>query len=330
MKKSTTLILSTFLLVATFAFVAAEDVEELETPTVGTFAKLRLAFTFNQEKKISRALEIAEANFAKAEELSETDPEKSELLMNEYEKMIGKAEATLEKMNSNVKNEKDSENQIAKMARIQNRFEQHQEQIDEVYLRAMERFDANNASADKIARFETRYEQVSNKNQARLETAEQRQEQVMERYQQISGMSAEQVNATLARIQEREGILEQKEARLERIENRLEKATEVQAQKMIRYQTGNISREMIQTREMIQERIENSENLRNSTQKELEKRDFGIDAKRKIALNLAANLLPEEELELVKETINDSSEEELDELIESMDGFEEVLENYYE
>ena len=106
MRKIFTSILIVFLLVGTFSFVLAADDEDSGSDT-GFFSRLRLAFTFNQEKKIERSLGIAEAYYAEAEKVANENPEEAQRLMAQYEKFSGKAETTLNKLN--VKDSKDME-----------------------------------------------------------------------------------------------------------------------------------------------------------------------------------------------------------------------------
>ena len=163
MKKIFTSIFVIFLLVGTFSFVLAAADEDSSSGT-GFFAKLRLAFTFNQEKKIERSLDIAEAYYARAEKIVSEDSEEAQRLMTQYEKFSGKAEKTLDKLD--VKNSGDME----KVARVEMRLEQHQERVENTYTQMIQRLQNSNASEEVIAQFEERHSNLVQMNEERRES----------------------------------------------------------------------------------------------------------------------------------------------------------------
>ncbi|MCK5342292.1 MAG: hypothetical protein KAR20_02745, partial [Candidatus Heimdallarchaeota archaeon] len=135
-----------------------DDSEEVEIPEareVGffedVFDRVGFAFIFNRERKIERALDLAEKRLAEAEAFAEEDPEKAERAQKRYDAFVAKAEEVLEKIE--VQKSDDGNRSIRDMgmiARIQNKFERHREHTDEIYIRALERFRENNASEEKI------------------------------------------------------------------------------------------------------------------------------------------------------------------------------------
>ncbi len=95
---------------------------------------------------------------AEAEILAEEDPEAAEKAQEEYNAFVAKAEGILEGISKvEAENENLSLDGIEKMARIQNRFEQYREHAERIHVRALERFETNGASAEKIERFEGFY-----------------------------------------------------------------------------------------------------------------------------------------------------------------------------
>ena len=161
MRKIFTSIFVILLLVGTFGFVMAADDDS--SSDTGFFAKLRLAFTFNQEKKIERSLDIAEAYYEEAEKVAVEDIKEAQRLMAQYEKFSGKAEKTLGKLD--VKDSEDME----KVARVEMRLEQHQERVDNSYARMVQRLQDGNASAETIAQFEERHDNLVQANEKRRE-----------------------------------------------------------------------------------------------------------------------------------------------------------------
>ena len=101
MNKIISLFLMVFLIVGLTGFVVAEDTDDdvVETKKVGFFEdridRIRLAFTFNDEKKIDRALVMAEKRLAEAEFLAEEDPEAYARVQERYDELVAKAEEAL-------------------------------------------------------------------------------------------------------------------------------------------------------------------------------------------------------------------------------------------
>ncbi len=232
MKKINVLFLVVFLLVGTLGFVIAdEDSEEIEIPEargVGffedVFDRVGFAFMFNRERKIERALELAEKRLAEIEAFAEEDPERAQRAQERYDAFVAKAEEVLEKIEAQKSNDENrSIEDIEKMARIQNKFERHREHADEIHIRALERFRENNASDEKIERFEGFYERALNRSD-RMETRIlQKREDIIERHKVLAGKSDEELEEILEEIESREGLIESREKRLERVEVRAER-----------------------------------------------------------------------------------------------------------
>ncbi|MFH1238315.1 MAG: hypothetical protein ABIH79_01575 [archaeon] len=247
MKKISVLFLMVFLLVGTLGFVVAveEDSGEVEIPEArgigffeDTFDRIGFAFIFNQERKIERALELAEKRLAEAEAFAEEDPERAEKARERYEGFVANAEEVLEKIGTQKSNDGGrSVKDMEMMARIQNRFEKHREQAEEIHIRALERFRNNNASDEKIDRFENLYERALIRNDAMEQKVLQKREIVLNRHKVLSGKSDEELEEILVEIESKEGLVAARERRLERVEQRTERFIGVQEAQLERTRT---------------------------------------------------------------------------------------------
>ncbi|MCK4649710.1 hypothetical protein KAT36_00615 [Candidatus Pacearchaeota archaeon] len=230
MRKISILFLMTFLIVGTFSFVAADDVNsEIEIPEAkkvgffeNAFDQMRLAFTFNKEKKIERVLSMAEKRLAEAEAMADENPEKAERAREIYDKLVSRAEEIFEKMESNTDGINGSVSDMERIARIQDKFERHREHTDEIYTRALERFEANNASDEKIERFEMFYDHALNRSYKMEEMILDRQENIMNKHKILSEMSDEELENLFKKIKEDEGLVRAREERIKRAKERFE------------------------------------------------------------------------------------------------------------
>ena len=236
MKKINTLFLMVFLIVGTLGFVVAdEDFEEYELPEAqeigffeNMFDNMGLAFTFNREKKIQKALGLAEKRLAEAEALAEDDPEAGERAQERYDEFVAKAEEALEDISeANAENGNLSIGEMGKMARIQNQFEKHREHTARIYTRALERFEENNASDEKIERFESFYGRSSERSDEMEDRIIQRKESAMTKYKVLAEKSDEELEEIFADIEEGEGLTEAREQRTERSEVRVQNVMEI-------------------------------------------------------------------------------------------------------
>ncbi len=258
MEKINAVILALFLIIGTFSLVFAEEnngtaivttslesgndttddkvvddikfEEEIEVPEAkrtGFFRRINFAFIFNKEKKIERALEIAEEKLAYADSIAEENPEKAEKIYAEYEKYIQRAEKVLDKIESKSNDEEKSSEEISKLVRIQERFEKHQEKTDAIYNRALERFEANNVSPEKMERFENFYARATEKNKEALSKAVQRQENALKKHKVLTEMSDGELEDLLGEIEEREGVREDREDREGREEKRFKEMRKI-------------------------------------------------------------------------------------------------------
>ncbi len=297
-----------FLLVGTLAIVSAESTNNsavLQPERIGFFEnqlfKLKLIFTFNKEKKINETLDMAEKRLAEAELLANESPEAYKKEQERYDDLVTKAENILDDIKSDNENENASIKYMSKIARIQNRFERHKEHADEIYSRALERFESNNASDKEIERFEMFHERALNRSNTMEERAIERQKNAIRRYKALSNMSDEQLGELLEKIENNSGLTKAREVRKERLEKRFEKFEEIGAKRIERHKkrlenANNLTekqRRQIEeqlekqegrfekTRNRIQQRFENiaerherrAENLRETIKNELEDRN---------------------------------------------------------
>lgn len=245
-----------FLIVGTLSFVVAEDVSvEEDIPQAkkigffeNAFDNVGLAFTFNKEAKIKRALELAEKRLAEAEVLAEENPEEAEKAQERYNAFVAKAENILEKIsNTEAENENLSIDNIAMIARIQNRFEKHRERTERIYVRALERFEENNASDEKIERFENFYNRSLTRSEEMEAKIIQKKEVAIKRHKVLAEKSDEELEDILENIEEREGLIEAREQRIERAEVRVQKIVAVRQRNIERTEArldeGNLTDE---------------------------------------------------------------------------------------
>lgn len=244
MKKIITLFLLVFLAVGTFGFVMAEDSEKINIPEArevgffeGMFDGIGFAFTFNKEHKLERALELAEKRLAEVEYFAEEYPEKAEVAREKYNKFIVDAEKALAGIeDSKVKDVDGSIRNIENVVRAQNKFEWHREHIGEIYLRALHRFEGNNASDEKIERFEKLYEKALNRSEGMEKKIFEKKEQIMKRHKILSEKSDEELNEILVSIEDKEGLVVAREKRIERAQVRVQKFVEIKNREVLKAQ----------------------------------------------------------------------------------------------
>ena len=234
MKKTNNLFLIALLLVGTLGFVVAVEEDEADVPEakkVGFFEnrwdRMRLAFTFNKERKIERTLIMAEKRLAEAEVLVEEDPDAYDEAQEEYDELVGEAEEILADIELEAEDEEDSVEDIERIARIQNKFERHRSHADEIYTRARERFEMNNASDEKLERFEKFHERALNRSYKMEERILERRENIIQKHKILTEMDDAELEELLVRIEDDEGLKAARERRVELAEIRVEKLEQI-------------------------------------------------------------------------------------------------------
>lgn len=258
MKKITSLFLMAFLLVGTMAIVAADDYEGTDIPVpeakkIGFFEnqfdRLSMAFTFNKEKKINKILEVAEKHLAEAEALADEDPEAYAKAQEQYDALVQRAEEVLANIENGAEDVNDSEKNLEKIARIEAKFETHRDRIDAMYARALERFAQNNASDEKIARFEMFHNRAINRTNVMENRILERRDIIAKKHKALSELNDTELMDVLYRIDENEGLTQARERRMEHFEERNMRLEQVGEDRIVRIQgkidTGNLTEEQV-------------------------------------------------------------------------------------
>lgn len=272
MKKINVLFMMMFLLVGALSFVVAEeDVADeaviKEAKNVGFFGNamdgIRFAFTFNKERKIEFALERAEKRLAEVEANAEDNPERAERAQERYDEFVAKAEEILAAIEDRQNNEDESTEYIGKIARIQKKFELHREHAEEIYTRALIRFEENNASDEKIERFEMFYERsLSRSNEMEIKLIAKRRS-IIERHKDLTNESDDELEDVLEEIEKREGLTAARIRREVRSKIRIEKFDEVTGRRIERYELRLEESDLSEEQELrIRARIETADGKR--------------------------------------------------------------------
>lgn len=298
-----------FLIVGTLSFaVADDDSEEFNLPEAkkigffeNMFDNMGYAFIFNKEKKIQRALELAEKRLAEAEILAEENPERLERAQERYDAFIEKAKEALEKISdAKAENEHISIENMEKIARIQNQFERHREHIDMIYDRALERFDANNASEEKLARFDMFRERALNHSNEMEAKIIAKRETAIKRHKVLAEKSDEELEDMLEDIEEREGLTAAREKRIKRAEARIQEFIATKQRNIDRVRAhldeANLSAEQ---REQIINRIETANQKIQEFEAQARER---IDAHKDVRISVLESSLREMEADALENT----------------------------
>lgn len=246
MRKINVMFVMLFLLIGSLSFVVADshDIGDetviKEAKNVGFFGNamdgIRFAFTFNKERKIEFALERAEKRLAEVEANAEDNPERAERAQERYDEFVAKAEEILAAIEDRQNNEDESTEYIGKIARIQKKFELHREHAEEIYTRALIRFEENNASDEKIERFEMFYERsLSRSNEMEIKLIAKRRS-IIERHKDLTNESDDELEDVLEEIEKREGLTDARIRREVRSKIRIEKFDEVTGRRIERYE----------------------------------------------------------------------------------------------
>jgi hypothetical protein len=199
--------------------------DELPEPGIGpgnafygienSWDKMRLAFTFNKEKKIQKAIEMAEERLAEAE--ASNDSELAEEARLRYEEFIAKAEEALE--NIEAKKAEGLVVAIAQTVRAQERIEAHMEKVSGVHNRILERLRAEgNMTEEQIAHLEEVFGRIQDRAERAQNRVEQRQENLRARYKVLTNATDEEINESIEtyRAEYQERLQEKLQKRLNR------------------------------------------------------------------------------------------------------------------
>jgi len=111
---------------------------------------IRLAFTFNKEKKIDLILHMAEKQLAAGEALGGNNSVAYNKTQANYDKLMARADKIFSEIQDvNNRSSNDSIKELNNIVRIQNMFERHKDHADEMYTRAIKRFESKNIKSKK-------------------------------------------------------------------------------------------------------------------------------------------------------------------------------------
>lgn len=194
------------LVVALLGVVSAENTsidsnigqENATLPEPGTdtvieniWDRVRLAFTFNQEKKIQKALDIAEERLAEAEANAETNPERAEIARKRYEHFAQKAEDTLAKLQETQNGDNATES-FGELARVENRFELHNQRAIMAHNQILERMQKGNMSQEQVQKIAGIFQRFENKSMEMQQKMQQKRENLETKFKVRNEMTDEE------------------------------------------------------------------------------------------------------------------------------------------
>ena len=253
------LFLMTFLLLGTLGtFVSAQDVVEegVELEEAGTtpdsplygldnaMDRIRLAFTFNRERKAERAMLMAEERLAEADAMITANQTAfAERAQERHDFFVQKAEEALADIESDGE-EAVAENALRIITRIQNRIEAHQEKVEAVHTRILER-QSETMTDEQLEHLEEVFANIKERANNAEAQVSQRKENVKTKYKVLTEKSDEEVEEVLDEIESEEELAQNRLSRKERAEKRIERANQVTEKIVTRFRA----------------RLQNAENL---------------------------------------------------------------------
>ncbi|MFW6310709.1 MAG: DUF5667 domain-containing protein [Nanoarchaeota archaeon] len=235
MNKLITMCFAVFLVIGLLGVVVAEnstdnaiDLNEnesaLELPEPGTdtaiensWDKLRLAFTFNKEKKIQKALDIAEERLAEAKANAKENPERAEIARQRYEHFAQKAEDTLTELEE-VQNGDNATESFGEIARIQNRFEVHRERAVLAHNKALEEMSKSNMSEEQLQKIEGIFQRFENNSIGMQQKMQQKRENLETKFKVRNEMTDKEISDFMEKVNKSQGLEKAREKRTERRE----------------------------------------------------------------------------------------------------------------
>lgn len=262
MKKTTTMFVMMFLVFGMMTFVAAEELEIEEAGELpgGFFYGLDRAFDnfkvlmiFNKERKAERAMKIAEERLAEYEALTLSgDTIRAERALASYNKYFARSEKAMNKIESIKNPEKGFRNAL----RFQENMEAHQEKIDEIHTRILERH-GENMTDEQLERFEEIFNNIKERSNNLSKRHLEKKNRIKIRHKILSEMTDEEIEEFEEMIDFEEGFKKNREDRGARHEERFGREIEVRERNLERMNellsNENLTEE---ERVQIQERIE--------------------------------------------------------------------------
>lgn len=216
------------------------------------FQRVGLWWTFDKEKRIKRALELAEERFADIEAYMEENPEKAEKAREQYENFVEKAEKALEKLE-----EKGDEKSVRRFLHANDHFEMLRYKVKARYDRAYEQLEKKGASKEKFAKLKELFDKANSRIDKLEEKFNQKRDRLKARTKERLEKSDDETDDLFEEIEEEEGLKDKYRARLIQTKKRIEHREEIQKKRIEemreRLENSDLSEE---EKEVIKNRLE--------------------------------------------------------------------------
>ncbi len=188
--------------------------DEIITPkSYGPFSRffdnVNLFFTYNQEKKAVKALEIADKKLSHILydlENKGSDEEYSE----EYERAMKTVEKALEKIETNGKVE-NSKAALSNLSKIEERIENHYQKVVMVKERILER-QREKMTEEQIEHLESVFSNITQRFQNMEDQFVQKRERALLKYKAMSGKNDSEIDEELEEIDDETGLSERRKS----------------------------------------------------------------------------------------------------------------------
>lgn len=166
--------------------------------------RVRMAFTFDKQKKAEYGLEIAEERLAEAKELSEKgNREKSDVAVKNHGKAMDEVQKNIQKMNSNGDNES-SRNILNATYSLEERLQIHRQKVARVHSGILDRLrNESNMSEEQIQHLEEVFGRIENHSLEVGQKISQKRENSRMRYKAFSEKSDEEIDGEFAQQRNR-------------------------------------------------------------------------------------------------------------------------------
>lgn len=193
--------------------------------------QIRMALTFNKEKKTELCLRYAEERLAETEKLYARNQTKYlEKAQERYEKQIQRIEKLSDEIDSdgNTENAKEA---LELSSNIEARLQIHQEKVALIKSRILER-QRERMTTEQIAHLEEVFSKVQNKTKIAEQKTAQKRENSRIAYRTLANLTDEELNTLVQEIESKNTIYERRNVIKETVKN------EIQERKQARDGTG--------------------------------------------------------------------------------------------
>lgn len=232
MNKGLTMFVSMLLVFSMISFVSAEEVEIKEAGRVPgdafygldrAFDAFRLSLTFTPEKRVERAMLVAEERLAEYERLVElNETERAERVLASYNRMIERSDEIMDRIASG----EDPEEGFRSAAKLEERIAAHAERVDEIYARILEKH-GENMTEEELERLDAHFERIRERSVNVSDRALERKERMRTKHKVLSELSDEELAELELRIEDEEGINKSRADRMARHERRLNRTAHI-------------------------------------------------------------------------------------------------------